>query len=121
MKKIKKSLYISRFFTIQSKKDMNKYPLPTDMAELVNLQGWVFIKDKDLQEQILDFHPVPTNIREPLKLDKVTENSLTLAKKEKFVKKDNNIRKSQTEYLQCDGPTHRRVSEGGGVTSRRTS
>ena len=106
-KKNKKAHEQSRFFKIVSKKDLNKYDLPKDMAELVNRQCRIFVKDKDQQEQILDYHPVPTNIREPPTLDKVTENSLTLAKKERFVKKDNNIRRAQTKIYEAMGPLAR--------------
>ena len=50
---------------------------------------------------------MPDNIREPPTLDKVTENTLTLAKRDKVVKRDANYRRAQMKIYEAMGPLAR--------------
>ena len=74
------------------------------MARHVNKHSRQFIPEKDVQEQILDIHPVPTNINKPPELDPVLETMLKSRYKNECIKEDDNLKRTQVKIRDALGP-----------------
>ena len=102
-KKAKKS----KHFTIKSKRDQNKWGIKKAMADHINSHALKFICDKDIQEQILDVHPVPNNVLDTPKLDPVIRSKLEHSNKDITVKKENSLCRAQKKIRDTLGPLSR--------------
>ena len=61
--------YVNERFQITPKAEKSKWKLPSDMADYANRQFEVYIPDKDIEENVLENHPVPSNIQEVKSVD----------------------------------------------------
>ena len=94
----------SKFFKVIKKQDRHAWGMRKDMARHVNKHSRQFIPEKDVQEQILDIHPVPTNINKPPELDPVLETMLKTRYKNECIKKDENLKRTQVKIRDALGP-----------------
>ena len=94
----------SKLFWIKSKALKNQYKIEKDLADHVNSCTRVFFAEKDVQEQVLDLHPVPKDIKEAPIMDVVTQGVLDKKGRTNTVAKDNSLRKIQSKIRNAYGP-----------------
>lgn len=70
-------------FRIQSEAEGNAWELTEEMLQYVTEQFEIYIKEKDVKEEILDKNPIPKNMKKVRKLDFFLQKLMTEKKKRK--------------------------------------
>ena len=91
-------------YKVLTKKEKNAWSLPTEMADYANLQFNTYVPEADLEEDILEESPIPTNFNEPKKLDDFMKPYLA---ETPAIFTDNTYEKIQKRIRQVMGPLAR--------------
>ena len=87
-----------------SKKDQNSWRLPSELAHYFNKHSRVFIDEADLQEQVKETLPVPSNIREVPKIDAFIQATWDSQGKTFMADKDKDLARIQNRIRDVMGP-----------------